>query len=75
MQHEFVENKNIDTSKFDNITKVEVCKYCDVQRWTWIGIKYKKIKEFQYMLNKDTQYWNPNEECSDKYKLRQLKLF
>lgn len=75
MPHDFIENKSVNLDLFDNVTKVEVCRFCDVQRWTWVGIRNKKITQYQYMLNKDTQYWNPTENCSDKYNLRQLKLF
>jgi len=73
--HEFIEDTSVNIDLFDDVLAVEVCKYCDCQRWTWIRSKNSKIAKHQYMLDNGTQYWNPEEECSDKYKLRQLKLF
>lgn len=80
MKHTFIENKSVDIEQYEDIDKVEVCKFCDVERWTHIVICDSKLLKQQYMLNKGTQYWDPEEECSDPYKLQklsgnQLKLF
>lgn len=72
MKHEFIEDTDIDISDFDDITKVEVCKYCDVQMWHWIRVSPGKVEHFKYMLLKGTQYFNLNEECKDPYNLRKL---
>lgn len=72
MKHQFVDDKSIDLSDMDGILNVEVCKFCDVRRWTWLDVKPGKLTKYQYMFNKDTQYWNPEEECKNPYKLQEL---
>lgn len=74
MKHEFVIDKSVNITELDGIVKVEVCKYCDVRRWTWTK-KFKdgSSKDYQYMFSGDTQYWNEYEECKDTYCLFKLQ--
>lgn len=75
MKHSFVEDKSVDVEELDEVTLVEVCKFCDVQKWHWLHVAPGVIKPQQYMLLKGLQYWNPDEECTNPYNLQQLNLF
>lgn len=72
MKHEWIEDVGVNISQFDDVVKVDICKFCDCQMWTWLQVKNREVKPQKYMLLHGTQYWNPDEECPDTYKLQQV---
>jgi hypothetical protein len=74
--HEWIEDVGVNISQYDDVNRVDVCKFCDCQKWSWFQVLPGKIKPQQYMLKKvkegALQYWDPEEKCPDTYKLQKL---